>query len=277
MIPGFNRSITFPMTQRLKKRLAYHVRSVSLPCESHPFIANLKEKINVVGSWVAGADASLASIEAGLSHIELLLSAMSEFLNLSETKTVLQHAAATTECMLESFLYLVDSYGSMQSEMVAMKQHHFEVQSALRRHDSALVTSSLKSQRRIEKELSHLANNLRATTKSLHFGLSSNASEAEIVEVLTEAISAATEASVVLLNREVAVSAAASTAAASLASCRARPGKMRSCNGEKEMVIHEKFEELEGCIETVERGTESVLRSLVNSRVLLLNIQSGLL
>ncbi|KAJ3691312.1 hypothetical protein LUZ61_020476 [Rhynchospora tenuis] len=265
------------MTQRPKKRMAYHVRSVSLPCESHPFMANLKEKINVVGSWVAGADASLASIEAGLSHIELLLSAVSEFLNLSETKSVLQHAATSTECLLESFLYLVDSHGSMQSEMVAMKQHHFEVQSALRRHDSALIASSLKSQRRIEKELSHLATNLRATTKFLNLNLSSDASEAEIVDVLKEAIGTTSAASMVLLNRVVAVMVAASTAVASLTSCTVRPFKMRSCNGEKEMVIHEKFEELEGCIEMVERGTESVLRNLVNSRVLLLNIQSGLL
>ncbi|KAJ3691314.1 hypothetical protein LUZ61_020478 [Rhynchospora tenuis] len=266
------------MTQWPKKRAAYHVRSISLPCESHPFIANLKEKIRAVQSWVARADASVAGIEAGLSHIELLLLDVSEFLNLSETKTVLQHAAAASiECVLESFLYLVDSYGSMQSEIVAMKQHHFEVQSALRRHDSALIASSLKSQRRIEKKLSHLAATLRTTTKSLHLGHSSDASEVEIVEVLKEAIGATSAATVVLINRVVAVSAAASTAAASMVSCTVRPFKMRSCNGEKEMVIHVKSEELERCIEIVERGTESVLRSLVNSRVLLLNIQSGLI
>ncbi|KAJ4806242.1 DUF241 domain protein (DUF241) [Rhynchospora pubera] len=276
MIPGFNRSITFPMTQWPKKRAAYHVRSVSLPCESHPFIANLKENINAVGSWASGADTSVASIEAGLLDIELLLSAVSEFLNLSETKSVLQHAAASTECLLESFLYLVDSYRLLQSEMVTMKQHHFEVQSALRRHDSALIASSLKSQRRIEKELTHLAASLRATTKSLHLNVSTDSSETEIIEVLIEAITATSAASVVLLNRVVAVLAASSTVAASMVSCTVRAFKMRSCNGEKEMVSHVKFEELEGCIEIVERGTESVLRSLVNSRVLLLNIQSGL-
>ncbi|KAJ1692567.1 hypothetical protein LUZ63_009265 [Rhynchospora breviuscula] len=277
MIPGFNRSITFPMTQWPKKRAAYHVRSVSLPCESRPFIANLKEKLVVVQSWAAGTDTSLASIEAGLSHIELLLLDVSEFLNLSETKTVLQHAAASTECLLETFLYLVDSYGSLQSEMVAVKQHYFEVQSALRTHDSALVVSSLKSQRRLEKELSHLAATLRATTKTLHLGLSSNASEAEIIEVVKEAIGATSAASVVLLNRVAAVLAASSSAAASMASYTVWPFKMRSRNEEREMLYHVKFEELEGCIDMVERGTESALRSLVNSRVLLLNIQSGLL
>ncbi|KAJ4775414.1 DUF241 domain protein (DUF241) [Rhynchospora pubera] len=277
MIPGFNRSITFPMTQWPKKRAVHHVRSISLPCESHPFIVNLEGKIGVVQSWAAGADTSLASIEAGLSHIELLLLDVSEFLNDSVTKTVLQHATASSECLLESFLYLVDSFGSMQSAMVTMKQHNFEVQSAFRRHDSPLIASSMKSQRRIEKELNHLAASLRATTKSLHLNFSADASNAKIIEVLKEAIGTTSAASMVLLNRVVAVLAASSTVAASIASYTVRPFKMRSCNGEREMSSHVKFEELERCIDMVERGTDSVLRSLVNSRVLLLNIQSGLL
>jgi Arabidopsis protein of unknown function len=252
------------------------VRSVSLPSESHPFIANLMEQIRAVQSWASGADSSLAEIEAGLSHIELLLLAVNEFLNLSETKTVLRHSPASTDCLLECFLCLVDSYGSLLSDIITLKQHHFEVHSALRRHDSALLASAVKSQRRTEKELSHLDATLRANTKSSHLVLPSDDSDAEIIGVLREVICATSAASVVLIHRVVAVSSAASSVAALLAPFPLRPFKKSISDAEKGVLIHAKFEELEECVEMVERGSERGLRSLVNSRVLLLNIKSGL-
>ncbi|XP_078161686.1 uncharacterized protein LOC144557022 [Carex rostrata] len=276
MIPGFNRSITFPMSHRPKGRTAYHVRSASLPCGSHPLISNLEEQIRAVRSRAASVNPSLVWMEAGLSQIELLLLAVNEFLNLSETKTVLRRTAASIECLLEIFLYLVDSYGSLQSEIVTLKQHHYEVQSALRRHDSALLATSVKSQKKIEKELSHLASTLRASTKSSHLWLPSDDSAGEIVGVLIEAICATSAVTVVLLNRVVAVSAATSTAAASFSSSTIRPFKSRISSAEKEMLFHVKVEELEECVEMVERGSDRILRSLVNSRVSLLNIESGL-
>jgi Arabidopsis protein of unknown function len=277
MIPGIHRSITFPISHRTKGHAANYVRSMSFPAKSHPLIANLKKQIRVVESWASGADASLPAIKAGLSHIEQLLLAINEFLSLSETKTMLRHTAALTECLLESFLYLVDSYGLLLSEIVTLKQHLFEVQSALRRHDSRMLASSVKSQRRIEKGLSHLAGNLRAATKCLHCRHPSDDSEAEIVGILVEAISNTSAASGVLLGKVVSVLATASTSAAMLALCAVRPFKKRNSDGEKEMSIHEKIEELEECIEMVERGSERVLGSLINARVLLLNIESGLL
>jgi Arabidopsis protein of unknown function len=276
MIPGFNRSITFPINHRAKRREAYHMRSVSLPGESHPLIANLKEQIRAIQSWASGADSSLAWIEAGLSHIEHLLLAANEFLSLSETKEVLQHYPSSTDCLLESFLYIVDSYGLLLSDIFMLKQHHFEVQSALRRHDSVLLASSVKSQRRTEKELSHLAATLHATAKSSQSGLPSGDSEVGIIGVLREVICATSASSVVLIHRVVAVSSAASSVAASLALCTVRPFKKRISDGDRERLILVKFEGLEKCLEMVEKESERVLRSLVNSRVLLLNIQSGL-
>jgi Arabidopsis protein of unknown function len=234
------------------------------------------EQIRAVQSWASGANYSLTGIEAGLSHIELLLLAANELLNLSETKNLLRHGPASTDCLLECFLYLVDSYGSLLSDIITLKQHHFEVQSALRRHDSALLTCFVKSQRRTEKELSHLAATLRANMKSSHMVLPSDDSDAEIIGVLREVICATSAASVVLIHRVVTVSSAASGVASLLAPSPLRPFKKSISDAQKEVLIHVKFEELEGCVDMVEMGSERVLRSLVNSRVLLLNIQSGL-
>ncbi|KAF3332204.1 hypothetical protein FCM35_KLT01781 [Carex littledalei] len=63
-------------------------------------------------------------------------------------------------------------------------------------------------------------------------------------------------------TKVVAVSAASSTAAAWFSSSTVRPFKSRICSAEKEMLIHVKVEELEECVEVVERGSDRVLRNL---------------
>lgn len=276
MVPGFSNTISLPMTTWRRGTAACHVRSASLPCELHPLVANLQQQIGTVRSWAASADASVATIKACLSQIELLVSSVNDFLNLTERRTALQHAAASTDCLLENFLCLIDSYGSLLSDIAALKQHQFEAQSALRRHDSTLFSSSLKSQKRIEKDLSRRMVSLRSTTKYpslLH--ASAHAPETEIFSVLKEATGAISAASVVLYNRVVAMSAAASTTATSSALGTVRPFKKKIYNAEIEMLICVKFEELEESFRIAESGSERLFRSLVNCRVALLNIQSN--
>ncbi|XP_078161799.1 uncharacterized protein LOC144557145 [Carex rostrata] len=255
MVPRFSHSISLPMSTWQRGRATCHVRSVSLPCQSHPLIANLQEQIGTVRSWAASADASLDWIEAGLSQIEVLVLAVNDFLNLSDTKTVLQHATSSTECLLETFFSISNS--------------------ALRRHDSALLASSLKSHKRIEKDLSHLTVSLRTATKGLSLLLASNAPNAEMFGVLKEAIGATSASSVVLFNRVVAISAAASTSATSPALCTIKHLKKKISSGERVKLIYAKYEELDECVRIVESGSQRMLRILVNSRLALLNIQSN--
>ncbi|KAF3332201.1 hypothetical protein FCM35_KLT01778 [Carex littledalei] len=263
MIPGFNRSISLPMNTRSKARAAYHVRSVSLPCRSHPLISNLEEQIRAVRSLPASSDSSLAWIEAGLSQIELLHSALNDFLSLTETKNVLQRGTASTERLLDNLLYLVDSYGSLLSAIATLKQQLFEVQSAFRRCDSNLLTSSLKSQRKTEKELSRIASSLRVSNKYSPLEPASDATEVEIFGLLKEAIVATSAASVVLFNRVVAVSTIASTAAVSSASSRIGPFAKKVSKEEREMVAFKKLEELEECVKIFESGTNALIAQLV--------------
>lgn len=274
MIPGFNRSISLPMNPKPKVQAAYHVRSVSLPSQLHPLISNLEEQIRAVRTWAARSDDSLAWIETGLSHIELLHSALNDFLCLSETKNALRQGTDSIEHLLDSLLYLVDSYGSFLSAIVMLKQQLFEVQSAFRRHDSNLLASSLKSQRKTEKELNRLASSLRALTKCSLLELASDAIGIEMVGILQEAICATSAASVFVFNRVVAVSTIASTAATSLASNRVTLFAKKVSKEEREMVAFEKLAKLEQCVKIVERGSEKVFRDLINSRVSLLNVQS---
>jgi Arabidopsis protein of unknown function len=274
VMPNFSHPISLPMKPRRRDRTACHVRSASLPCQSHPLVVNLEDKITDVRSWTAGADVSIATIETGLSQTELLVSAVNDFLNLSDAKTMLQHASASTDILLENFLFLIDLYGSFLSDIVALKQHQCEVQSALRRHDSTMLASCLKTQKRIEKELSRLMVSLRPATKCLSLIDGTDSPKTEILGALRDAISAMLAASVVAFNRAVAVSAAASTSATSSALPTIRPFKKNIPKREIEMLVYVKYGELNKCVRIVENGSEKVLKALVNCRVTLLNIHS---
>jgi Arabidopsis protein of unknown function len=277
MIPRFNRSISLPMNPRTKVRAAYHVRSVSLPSQSHPLVTDLEEQIRTVRSWAAGSDSSLAWIEIGLSQIELLHSAINDFLNLSDTKGALRRATVSTEYLLDNLLHLVDLYGSLLSAMATLKQQLFEIESAFRRCDSNLLASSLKSQRRTEKELSRLMSALRASTKCSPLDVASDlAADAQVVGILKETICATSAASVFIFSRVVAVSTVASTVAASSASSKSMLFAKKISKEARDMGTSEKLKELEKCVEIVESGSEKVFRNLINSRVSLLNIQSDL-
>jgi Arabidopsis protein of unknown function len=274
MIPGFNRSISLPLNSKPKAQSTYHVRSVSLPSQSHHLISHLEEQIQALQTRFATSDGCLASIEAGLSQIELLQSALNEFLNFSESKIALQRGTASMEHLLDNLLYLVDLYGSFLSAMVTLKQQIFEVQSAFRRCDSGRLLSSLKSQRKTEKELSRLVSSLRVSMKPSPVKLECDAMEAKTFWILKEAIFSTSAATLHLMNRVVAVSTAASTAAASSASNRILLFTKKVSKEDREVVSYQKLKELEEFVKIVESGSDKVFRSLINSRVSLLNIQS---
>jgi Arabidopsis protein of unknown function len=101
-----------------------------------------------------------------------------------------------------------------------------------------------------------------------------DAIEAEIFRILIEAICSTSAATVFLLNKVVVMSTAASTAAASSALNRTLLFTKKVSNEERGMVFYQKLEELEHVVKTVESRSDVVFRSLVNSRVFLLNIQS---
>ncbi|KAJ3672350.1 hypothetical protein LUZ60_007071 [Juncus effusus] len=264
MVHKFNRSISFPLSPSLKgRRASYHVRSVSLPCRAHPRLSNLEEQIRAVHSLTKSTD---LSVETGLSQIELLHGAMNEFLNLSETKNTLS-SLSSIDSLLEDFLNLADSYGSFLSVIVMLKQQLSEVQSAFRRKDATWLASSLRSQKKIEKDLIQITSQLRSVSSCSNLRLGSNASEAEIVGILKEAINAINLASVAIFTKIASISSNASSSASGSI-------KRGALKEEKETMVVDKFEELEECVKILENQSERVFRTAVKSRVLLLNVRS---
>ncbi|KAJ3691311.1 hypothetical protein LUZ61_020475 [Rhynchospora tenuis] len=276
MAPGFARSTSLPSSPTHKKA-SYHVRSVSLPCRSHPLISILEEQIQAVRSWVANPEGSSAWIEAGLAHIELLQIALEDFLQLPQTQDTLPQATSVDQ-LLDDLLQLVDAYGSFVSTILTLKECHSNVQSALRRQDEVRIASFLKSQRNAEKEIGQLASGLRSISKCRQLALCSDTKEIEITGIIREAICTTAFASMAIFAG-VQTSSAAASSKKSFGVTRsfkklAISYSLKKCStGEEENInTIKRFEELDECIRCSECLSERVFRSLINSRVSLLNI-----
>ncbi|RCV23260.1 hypothetical protein SETIT_4G285000v2 [Setaria italica] len=288
MAPSFARSISFPLSpsrssssKPARMASAYHARSVSLPCRSHPILAHLHTHIRAVRAWAQ--DAAAASAAQGLAHVDALHAALGDLLDLPEAQAALS-AGASHDRLLDAFLRLADAHGSFQEALVDLKRDVAEALAAIRRHDGARLASALRSQRRAGKELARLAATAKdgaARPSRLGLGLGlggSSAAEVEVAGLLAEAAAATASASAALFNTVAAMSASASAAACS---CKRTAALMclikKVPEEEKEtMALMERLEELEECIDDLESGSDKVFRSLVQTRVALLNVHTNI-
>jgi Arabidopsis protein of unknown function len=275
MAPNFARSISLSLSPNHKKS-SYHVRSVSLPCRSHPFISNLEEQIQAVRSWATNPEATSAWIEAGLMQIELLYTALEDFLQRSETKETLSRSVSVDQ-LLDDFLQLVDFYGLFLSNLEELKQCNSEVQSALRRQDIVQMGASLRSQRHIEKQMAQLVSGLRGMTKSKQLSLSSDAKEIETTGIMIEAISATAFASMTIFKGAATLSSAGSSTKMISVMKSMKTFTTTSFLERRSTDVEAlgKLEGLEESIMNIKFSSEHVYRSLINSRMSLLNITTS--
>nr|XP_051198257.1 uncharacterized protein LOC127311818 [Lolium perenne] len=278
MAPSFGRSISFPLSPARASRpraAAYHVRSVSLPCSSHPLLAHLCNHIAAVRSWVADP----ISASTGLAHLNALHASLAELLLLPEARSALQ--CGTAACLLDGFLLLADSHGAFQETVVELSAHAADAQVALRRRDDNRLASAVRSLRRNEKDLGRLAGSVRAAAKfpTATFSTSCSVAEVEVSGALAEAVAAAAFASAAVFSTVEAVSAAATSALASKKTMTSsimslvKSGKHAS-DDDKEVAVLEKLDEVEACVAEIDTGSDKVFRSILHTRVALLNIQT---
>ncbi|CAN6206632.1 unnamed protein product [Urochloa humidicola] len=301
MAPSFARSISFPMSpspsrsskqqqqqQQPPPRMgmaSYHARSVSLPlpCRSHPILAHLHTHIRAVRAWAAHNKDPI-SVTSGLAHVDALHAALADLLDLPEAQAALSSSAAADR-LLDAFLRLADAHGTFQEALLDLRRDVAEALAAVRRRDGARLASALRSQRRAAKELSRLAA-AAAKDGAAAYRLSRLAPpEAEVAGLLAEAASATASASAALFNTVAAMAASASAAACS--SCNRTAALMclllnkkahvpaadqESAENNEEATV----ERLEECIHhLLHSGSDKVFRSLVQTRVALLNVHTN--
>ena len=202
-------------------------------------------------------------------------------------------AAACADSLLDGFLVLADAFGTFLAALLALRQHGAELRAAVRRRDAAKLASAARAQRQVGKELEQLAAAVaREAARCARASLQASSTtcgapaELEITRTVAEAVNGTAVASASVFSEVGAVAdaaaALASPASSSSPKKRLSPlvnassrSKQRSGSEEqREAAALGKLQELEQCVGELESESEKVFRSLVQTRVSLLNIHT---
>ncbi|KAA8532048.1 hypothetical protein F0562_006810 [Nyssa sinensis] len=123
------------MASSSKSKSHYHIRSISLPCRSHPTTLTIEEKLNQLKTWEALYRPTAETICQGLSVLEELYKCVDDLYNLPLTQQALsQHQLEKwVDELLDGSVKLLDICGITMDVMSQTKEHIRDVQSALRR------------------------------------------------------------------------------------------------------------------------------------------------
>lgn len=262
-------------------RKASHARSVSQPCHhSHPVLARLDGGVRALRSWSASASGSgmADGSESGLALVEAVLAVVGELLELPHAAVAL-HDSAACDQILDGFLVLADAYGTFESALLELKQSVAELQAGVRRGDGATVAASLRAHRRKEKELCYLAAAMRhASRHTVVVSRPAAATDSEVTDMVAEVAAATAAASEAIFFGCAAMSPDVSAMVQTVPSNKwlARLGVTPAAKKAAPETAVAALERLEECIGVLESESEKVFRSLLQTRVSLLNIHNPL-
>uniref|UniRef100_A0ACD5TJ68 Uncharacterized protein n=1 Tax=Avena sativa TaxID=4498 RepID=A0ACD5TJ68_AVESA len=269
------------------KSKAAHARSASQPChcQCHHVHTRLDASVRALGAWAASATCSgVSDGTSGLERVDAVLAVLAEFLALPQAQAAvtLCDAAPALDRILDGFLALADAYGSFEQALLALKQSVSELRAGVRRGDGATVAASLRARKRAEKELCHLATALRRASR--HTMLApADGTGGEVTGVVAEVAAAAASASEAIFMRCAAMSPDVSAIVqqtvhsnAWLARLRVLPAATKTVSLPEPATVVADLERLEERIGELESRSEKVFRSLLQTRVSLLNIHNTL-
>uniref|UniRef100_A0ACD5TN98 Uncharacterized protein n=1 Tax=Avena sativa TaxID=4498 RepID=A0ACD5TN98_AVESA len=266
------------------KRKAAHARSASQPChcQCHHVHTRLDASVRALGAWSASATCSgINDGPSGLARIDAVLARLAEFLALPQAAVTLCDAAPALDRILDEFLALADAYGSFEQALLALKQSVSELRAGVRRGDGATVAASLRARKCTEKELCHLATALRRASRHTLLALA-DAAGGEVIGVVAEVAAATASASEAIFLRCVAMSPDVSVVVqtvhsnAWLARLRVLPAATKTMALSETATVVAALKRLEERIGELENGSEKVFRTLLQTRVSLLNIHNTL-
>jgi hypothetical protein len=258
-----------------------HVRSASVPCHSHPVVMQVEDQLVALRSWTSDPGQNPLS----LAHVRALLCVLDELLHLP------LGLGSATDTLLDGFLLLADASGSFLAALLALRQYAADLRAAVRRRDPAKVASAARKQRQLGKELEQLAAAMAREAARCSSRGTSLSSATEVARTVAEAINDIAVASAFVFVEVGALAhaaaAAGSPAATSSTSKSKKQTRLRSASSssrskqrrkaseeQREALALSKLQELEQCIGELESETEKLFRSLVQTRVSLLNIHT---
>ncbi|XP_021902707.1 uncharacterized protein LOC110818230 [Carica papaya] len=303
MVGVFRRSLSFPNkinpSRPSKPPISHHIRSISLPCRSHPLISLLKDHITQLKSWSSNKPQQPTSawLCDGLTRLKDLHDSLHDLLDLPQTQDSLRNRNQWVETLLEDFLRLVDVYGIFQTSVLALKEEQSAAQVDIRRRDDSKVALYLKSRRKIAREMLNLVSTIRCiSAKNYPDSVTAfivSIGDAELAAVISDVVEATVMVSVALFNgiygafgwrktswrlveRLYSKKAKRVTAAEGIQELQLVGEEslwgLRKKGDEEVRIVLSKMLELEECIRGIENESERVMRSLITTRVSLLNI-----
>ncbi|KAF8405520.1 hypothetical protein HHK36_010427 [Tetracentron sinense] len=285
MVAGFRRSLSSqnPISNRPSPpapEKSYHVRSTSLPCRSHPLISQLKDEINVLRAWDSYKPDTRTSawLCDGLSRLKNVLNALDDLLLLPQTQDSLRPRSNWVQQLLQDSLHFVDVYGIFRASLLALKEEQLAAQVALRRRDDSMIASYVKARKRMDKQMAQLVSVVRCIGRCSVPGTDG---DVELDGVLRDVNELTVSVSIALFNG-ISSPSMSSKSWMGWKKNKKEEGiqevqdagleSLRKKGEEEVKMALRRLQELEDCIGGIESGSERVFRSLMNTRVSLLNI-----
>ncbi|OAY22605.2 uncharacterized protein LOC110606784 [Manihot esculenta] len=294
MVGVFKRSLSFPNkipNRPPKPPLSHHIRSISLPSRSHPLISQLRDGICELRIWSSKSENRTSSwLCDGLTRLKDIHDSLDDILQLPQTQESLRLQPTWVEKLLEDFLRFVDVYGIFQTSVLALKEEELAAQVATRKRDDSKVALYIKSRKKMAKEMSKLANTIRDISRGSVPEINKlSITDAELVNLIGDVIEVTVSVSVALFSgislsfgrrkscwmmklpkREKKVKIEEGIEELQQVNPESLWGLRKKGDEEVRMVL-KRMQDLEGCIGGIESGGEQVFRSLINTRVSLLN------
>ncbi|XP_051139591.1 uncharacterized protein LOC127257250 [Andrographis paniculata] len=209
MVTSFRRSLSFPNPPSQtsgKPPKSLHVRSASLPCRTHPIIAQLRDEIAELSSWsaaVSDGGRTAAWICDGMRRLKTVHESLDDLLHLPQTRESLRggDCSRLIENLLEDFLRFVDVYGTFQTLFIKLKEEFSAAQIAVRRKDNSIAVAHSKNLTKISKEIGKLSSNLLSIGKlTVASAGASFDDEVELIEVVNDVLKVTVSVSGALFN-----------------------------------------------------------------------------
>ncbi|KAE8654079.1 hypothetical protein F3Y22_tig00117056pilonHSYRG00835 [Hibiscus syriacus] len=295
MVGVFRRSLSFPnkaLNRPSKPPISHHIRSISLPCRSHPLISQLRDEITELKTWSWNlGNRTSAWLCDGLGRLKDVHDSLHDLLQLPQTRELLSHKREWVEKILEDFLRFVDVYGIFQSSFLALKEEQLAARVALRRKDDSRIAVYLKSRRKMTKEIAKLVSMIRRVgTYSFSGSAFVSIADTELTGLIIDVVEVTVLVSVALFKGiSTSFGSRKSSWMGMTLSKKAKKviaeesikefqqigeanmwGLRKKEDDELRMVLN-RMQELERCIADVESSSDKTFRSLIKTRVSLLN------
>ncbi|XVF63557.1 hypothetical protein PTKIN_Ptkin09bG0096300 [Pterospermum kingtungense] len=295
MVGVFRRSLSFPNktpSRPSKPPISHHLRSISLPCRSHPLISQLRDEITELKTWSCNSDnRTSAWICDGLSRLKDVHDSLHDILELPQTHELLSHKREWVEKLLEDFLRFIDVYGIFQTSFLALKEEQLAARVALRRKDDSKIAMYLKGRKKMVKEIAKLVSSIRCIGRySFPASALVSIADTELAYLIGDVIEVTVSVSLALFNGiSMSFTSRKSSWMGLTLPKKAKKVKieesikefqqigeanmwgLRKKGDEEVRLILKRMQDLESCVADVESGSEKAFRSFISTRVSLLN------